>query len=55
MLLQLLTADTQFSSEGLVVLFVSHSSEEIQTVQLVENFHANSIAFLAGLGMVDFQ
>ena len=50
-----LWAMAKLSTKGFVILLVSNPSQKIQAVQMVKDFHANSISFLSSGWMVDLE
>ena len=53
--LQRLGAVSKLATERLVILLVGNSSEEIDTMQVMEDFHSDSIALFSRLRVLDLQ
>ena len=46
---------TELSTKRFVILFIGDPSQEVQAVQVVKDFHADSVPFLSGSWMVDLE
>lgn len=53
--LQRCRSSFKFPSKGLIIFFVSHSSEQVDAMQLMEHFKAHAVALLPSLRVIHFQ
>jgi hypothetical protein len=45
----------ELSTKGFVVFLISNASQKVQAVQVMKDFHTNSIPFLSGGGMINLE